>query len=342
MGPSQKRGYNDLPAMANKSAGQRQTAANTNRRPVRSLRIHPPPTQRQIAAKDDGTQTSLDVKDGEDVLVSSIAALTLDVPLVPLRPKRRVPSKPFPLLMLPPEVRIRIYEYFFADADSNRVLDLAPSNYRDYHRKLGLMRVNRQIHEEATHYFYSSRTFRIFPTFPGRYFKTKKPLLSRLKKNQRQCITSLELRLGPGFNAPPKGWIVNDALGLADCSNVRKLSVFVECDPSDGVFKGFRRAEGFYEGFSRSLLSSVLEAMPPIGAIEFDAWTSVKMNGAMMGGLIDIAKASGYPIRWGPERGWTDSTDDGDDILRYTQAALDESEYKRAIQTMYSLDSSLV
>lgn len=295
----------------NKPGGQRQTATKASHPPVRSLRIQAPAApaaQSQIKAAEEAAAS--EPKDQEESLAGSIAALTLDVPLIPFRPKRRVPAQPFPFLLLPPEVRIKVYEHFFNDVESNHVLDLAPSNYKDYHRKLGFMRVNRQIHNEATHYFYSSRPFRIFPTFPGRHLKTKKPLLARLKKNQRQCITTLELRLGPGFNAPPRGWVVNDALGLADCSNVRKLCVLVECDPSDGVFKGFRRAEGFYEGFSRKLLSDILDAMPTVGAIEFDAWPSVKKKGAMMHGLIDVAEKSGYPICWGPSRGWTDSPDD--------------------------------
>ncbi|KAL3958212.1 hypothetical protein ACCO45_006374 [Purpureocillium lilacinum] len=130
--------------------------------------------------------------------------------------------------------------------------------------------------------------------------KSKRPLLARLKPGQRECITTLELRLGPGWNAPPKGWVVNDALGLKDCVNVRKLSVFVECDPSDGVFKGFRRSEGFYEGFSRKLLASVAETLPHLAVIEFDSWSSVKKSGAMMQGLLDVAAQTGRLIRWGP------------------------------------------
>jgi len=91
---------------------------------------------------------------------------------------------------------------------------------------------------------------------------------------------------------------------------VRKLSVFVECDPSDGVFKGFRRSEGFYEGFSRKLLASVAETLPHLAVIEFDGWSSVKKSGAMMQGLLDVAAQTGRLIRWGPERGWTDADED--------------------------------
>ncbi|KAH6603111.1 hypothetical protein Trco_008535 [Trichoderma cornu-damae] len=241
-----------------------------------------------------------------------IAALTLDTPLIPLRKKPpRVPPTPFHFLSLPSELRVKIYEYYFQDDDE--ALDLSPDNYKRIHKKLGLMRVCRLLHEEATHYYYSTRTFRIFPTHPGKYFKSKRPLLARLKPRQRECITSLELRLGPGWNAPPKGWAVNDALGLRDCVNVHKLKVLVECDPSDGIFKGFRRSEGFYEGFSRTLLGNVLGAMPAVGVVEFDAWSSVKKSGAMMTGLLKaVAEYDGMLIRWGPERGWTDEDEEED------------------------------
>jgi hypothetical protein len=248
----------------------------------------------------------------DEVSKLSIASLSLDVPLRPFRPARKVPLTPFHFLMLPSELRIRIYDYFFDDIDD--VLDLGPDNYKRAHKKLGLMRVCRQIHEEATHFFYSTHTFRLFPTHPGRYFKTKKPLLARMKPNQRECMTSIELRLGPGWNAPPRGWVVNDALGLKDCINVHKLKVFVECDPSDGVFKGFRRSEGFYETFSRNLVANVLDAMPAVDFIEFDAWSSVKKSGAMMHGLLDVAAQSKRIICWGPERGWTDNMDEDDTV----------------------------
>ncbi|KFH43062.1 hypothetical protein ACRE_061760 [Hapsidospora chrysogenum ATCC 11550] len=257
-----------------------------------------------------------EIETEDEVNKLSIASLTLDVPLTPFRRPRRVPPKPFPFLHLPSELRLKVYEHFFDDEGAEAVLDLAPDNYKRYHRKLGLMRVNRQLHDEATHYFYSTRTFRIFPTYPGRYFKTKRPLLARLKKNQRQCIQSLELRLGPGWNAPPRGWTVNDALGLADCTGAHTLRVFVECDPSDGVFRGFRRAEGFYERFSQNLMARVIEVMPAVNTVEFDAWSSVKKGGPMMSGLLDVARRHERRICWGRERGWTaDSDDDNDGVI---------------------------
>ncbi|OIW23762.1 hypothetical protein CONLIGDRAFT_109191 [Coniochaeta ligniaria NRRL 30616] len=222
--------------------------------------------------------------------------------------KKPKPTKPFPFMALPSELRCKVYGYHFADSD--RTIDLDPANYKLIHKKLALLRVCRTIYGEASHYFYSTRPFRIFPTHPGRFFKTKKPLLARLNARQRACITSLELRLGPGWSMPPRGWVVNPALGLQDCVNVRYLTVFVECDPSDGVFKGFRRADGFYEAFSRNLLEKVLTELPTIDRVFFDAWTSVKKSGAMMRSLFDITASQGRKICFGPERGWTEQDEE--------------------------------
>jgi len=97
---------------------------------------------------------------------------------------------------------------------------------------------------------------------------------------------------------------VNEALGLADCTSVRVLKVFVECDPSDAIFKGFRKSEGFYEGFSANLLDEVLKEVPSIKVVEFDAYTSVKRNGDMMSGLGEVVAKYDKIVAWGAERGW--------------------------------------
>lgn len=228
----------------------------------------------------------------------------------PSEPKKRVcPAKTFPFMSLPSELRLKIYGFHFAG--QSRPVDLDPTNYKNLHKKLAILRTCRQMHVEASHFFYSTVTFRVFPTHPGRFFKTKKPLLARLSPRQRRCITSLELRLGPGWNKPPRGWVVNTALGLRDCFNLRKLTVFVECDPSDGIFNGFRRADGFYEGFCRDLLDCVLAEVPWLDSVELDAWPSVKKSGAMIQALLDVVAFQNRRVSWGPERGWTDGAADG-------------------------------
>ncbi|KAL7792154.1 hypothetical protein V8C37DRAFT_380936 [Trichoderma ceciliae] len=304
------------PPSARKSqatAKKSQTAVHKPQAAVQKFRASTSPAEASEQEPQKALATSVDDKPNKipiDSLTVNVASLTLDTPLIPLRKKLpRVPATPFHFLSLPSELRVKIYEYYFQDDDE--VLDLSPDNYKRIHKKLGLMRVCKLLHEEATYYYYGTRTFRIFPTYPGKYFKSKRPLLARLKPRQRECLTSLELRLGPGWNAPPKGWAVNDALGLKDCINVHKLKVLVECDPSDGIFKGFRRSEGFYEGFSRKLLGNVLEDIPSVNIVEFDAWSSVKKSGAMMTGLLKVvAGFEGTLVRWGPERGWTDGDEE--------------------------------
>ncbi|KAK3328750.1 hypothetical protein B0H66DRAFT_571559 [Apodospora peruviana] len=212
--------------------------------------------------------------------------------------------KPFRFMDLPSELRNRIYSEHFAEVP--RVVDLDSDNHKCIHKRLAILRTSRAIYHEASYVFYSTHTFRLFP-ITGRHFKAKKPLLAKLNKRQRSFITSLELRLGPGFNQPPRGWVVNPALGLADCINLRKLTVFVQCDPSDSFYAGFRRADGFYETFSQGLLNGVLTDLPFIDRVHFDAWPGVKKTGAMMRGLFDVTLSQGRMIGWGPERGWTDA-----------------------------------
>ncbi|KAI1867551.1 hypothetical protein JX265_007353 [Neoarthrinium moseri] len=237
-------------------------------------------------------------------LTNDIAALTVDIPLSN-KPKRRQ-IKPFRFFDLPSELRLKIYGYHFGAVDE--VLDLDHDNWKRIHHKLAIFRTCRQVYREASYAFYTTHTARIFPIY-GKFFKTKKPLLARMKPRPRGFLTSLELRLGPGWNGPPRGWVVNDALGLRDCVNVRRLRVFVEIDPSNDVCKGFRRSEGFYEKFSRDLLTAVLAEMPWCQTVEFDANPSVKKAGAMMRGLIDVATGQSRRLAWGPEKGW----DDGDE-----------------------------
>jgi len=214
----------------------------------------------------------------------------------------------FPFLSLPSELRSKIYGCAFEAVPP--ILDLDPDNFHLIYRKFSLFLVSKQIHAEASHHFYSSHTIRLFPTHPGRFFKTKKPLLARLSPQCRSSITSLELRLGPGWNKPPRGWVINDALGLQNATSVQVLKVFVECDPSDGIFKGFRQADGFYESFSKDLLNKVLEAVPSIEVVEFDAWTSVKKNGDMMMGLLEVATGFEKMVAWGQERGWNEEREE--------------------------------
>ena len=160
------------------------------------------------------------------------------------------------------------------------------------------------MHDEASRVFYGRNTFRIFPIH-GRFFHTKKPLLARLPAQYRAHITKLELRLGPGWTKPPKGWVADDRIGLADAAKARLLKVFVECDPaSDMIFEGFRIGQDFYTEFCVDLVRSILAQVSSLREVEFDAYPSVQKTSPLLQGLQNEAKAEQKRITWGPERGW--------------------------------------
>jgi hypothetical protein len=211
--------------------------------------------------------------------------------------------KPFPFLALPYELRIRIYEQLLIFPTT---IDLDPSNTRTLIRPLRLFLVSHAVHAEASRLFYSRNTFRIFAVH-GRFFHTKKQLLTRLPVTYRSYVTKLELRLGPGWTKPPKGWVVDAKLGLGDMRNVRGLRVFVECDPaSSEIFEGFRHKDGeeFYTTFCVGLLRGLFAQLSGLSKVEFDAYPSVSRTSPLMKGLIAEVKAGQKKIIWGPERGW--------------------------------------
>ncbi|KAI0169991.1 hypothetical protein GGR52DRAFT_552479 [Hypoxylon sp. FL1284] len=283
----------------NAAKGSRATGTTTGPTPVSSALTTP------LSSTYPSTYASEAEYDANDA-VAKLQAGVSSMSLAPNQPKsKRVKQPPFRFLHLPSELRLKVYDYHFAN--TGFVLDLDPDNYKRIHQKLAILRTCRTIYREASYLFYSTHPVRIFPTHPGRYFKTKKPLLARMKPCQRASMTSLELRLGPGWSKPPRGWVVNEALGLSDCVSLAKLTVFVECDPGNEIFRGFRQPDNFYERFSKSLLTDVLDEMPWVERIEFDAWPSVKKSGALMRGLMELVTSRGLKISWGKERGWTDA-----------------------------------
>ncbi|MCJ1272794.1 hypothetical protein MMC21_000583 [Puttea exsequens] len=201
--------------------------------------------------------------------------------------------QPFRFFDLPSELRSKILSYLLT-LDS--VIDLHPTNYRAAHKRLALFLASKRLHLEASTLFYSTHTFRILPTH-GRFFSPRTiPLPMRLPLRYRAALTSLELRLGPGWSNPPKSWRVTDALGLEQMDAVRRLRVFVECDPSHEIFRGFRIGKDFFTEFSGGLLEGVLEKLPVVETVEFEAWPSVMWEGPLMKSLRRIARGKGKRV----------------------------------------------
>lgn len=99
---------------------------------------------------------------------------------------------------------------------------------------------------------------------------------------------------------------MNHSLGLRDMVQVRTLKVFIECDPSHPVFRGFRLSKGYYTWFAGDLLRSILKELPNLHQVEFDAFPSVEKSGDLMRRLLLEVRLAKKKILWGPERGWTD------------------------------------
>jgi hypothetical protein len=210
--------------------------------------------------------------------------------------------KPFRFFDMPYELRLRVYEYLLI---FNKTLDLDPTNHRTVAPSLRLFYASRRMHEEASHVFYGRNTFRLFPIH-GRYINAKWPLFARVPRKYRGLVTRLELRLGPGFTRPPRGWVVDKRLGLAAVAKAYRLKIFVELDPaSSEIFEGFRTGDkSFYTEYCVDLLRSVLAQVPTIGEIEFDAYPSVPKSSPLVEGLLAEARLNQKRIAWGPERGW--------------------------------------
>ena len=227
-------------------------------------------------------------------LADSMAALSLN-------------RQPFRFFDLPSELRVRVYEVLLIIPDT---IDLDPNNFRRIAPRLNIFLVCKRMHEEAFRIFYSRHTLRLYPLSP-RFFHTKRPLFARLPRRYRAVVTKLELRVGPGWTAPPRCWNTAPSLGLVDATDVRLLKVFVEIDPSaHDIFKGFRVTDDYYTLFCRDLVREIVRQAPSLEEVQFDAWTAVSKHAPLMRALLNEVKAAKKEISWGPLRGWNDGAQD--------------------------------
>ncbi|KAF2186730.1 hypothetical protein K469DRAFT_738498 [Zopfia rhizophila CBS 207.26] len=128
-------------------------------------------------------------------------------------------------------------------------------------------------------------------------------LLTRISPRYRAVITAVELRLGPGWHKPARGWVVDPRLGLSDTVKLRLLKIFVECDPeSHEVFDGFRTSQFSYAKFCVNLARGLLTQVPSVSDVEFDGYPSISKSSPLLQGLFDEVEANSKQITWGPER----------------------------------------
>ncbi|PLB34326.1 uncharacterized protein BDW47DRAFT_112407 [Aspergillus candidus] len=225
------------------------------------------------------------------------------------------PVTPFPFFDLPSEIRLRIYSFVLFTprrrkrpqpvpkrpngtvGASSKNPPLAPLSER-----LALFLVSRRMHNEATDFFYSSQTFRIFQIQDH----SRTPTVRLIPSQYLPSVATIELILGSSWTAPPKSWTVNRSLGLEQMTRVRTLKVFIECDPSHPVFEGFRISPNFYTEFAGGLLRQIIKRLPNLAYVEFDGYPSVRKSGSLMKRLLFETRVSGAKVAWGPERGWTD------------------------------------
>ena len=218
------------------------------------------------------------------------------------------PSQKFRFFNLPSELRHKVLSYLLLQ---NRIIDLDPANAISNPARLNLFLTSRRMHEEAYHVFYGIHTFRIFPIHPRFFGSRVKSVLSRLSPRYRAALVSLELRLGTGWSKPPKTWTVTDKLGLQDCTRVRSLEVFVECDPSHQIFHGFRVSIDFFTDFSSNLLESIVKRLPYLEWVTFNRHgPSVRRDSELMSRLQEAVLKGQKRIAWAKGKWAEDEEDD--------------------------------
>jgi len=199
---------------------------------------------------------------------------------------------------------------------------------------LNLFLTSRRVYEEAYRVFFS-QPMRLYPLH-GRFFNTKKPLLARLPPKYREVVHTFELRLGPGWSKPPRAQNTNESLGLRDCINTRTLKIFVELDPSEQIFHGFRgknATEDTYKWFCVDLVRGIFEQIPSLEVVELDAFPGVRKDAPLVVALRRITREAGKLMTWGALRGW-DGVEDALEVpgLEHAMAGMRLNDAPRVVE----------
>jgi len=204
-----------------------------------------------------------------------------------------VGAKHFRFFDLPLEIRRLIMSFLF---HYKHPLDI---DFRTI-RTLSLLPVCHRWYDEVVGVFFGSNTFRLLPTHPKAVTKRAKPLISNFTSLQRAAITSVDLRLGPFWTQPPKCWKLDHKAGLEDLVSLRKLRVFVQIDPSQPIFKGFRGpGKEFYTHFCGDLLKEIFTRVPNLEEVELDGELSVAKDGPLLSELAQQVRNADKKLSWG-------------------------------------------
>lgn len=103
---------------------------------------------------------------------------------------------------------------------------------------------------------------------------------------------------------------MTDKLGLQDCTRVRDLEVFVECDPSHQIFHGFRVSIDFFTDFSSNLLAMIVQRLPSLDRVTFNRHgPSVQRDSELMSRLQEAVLKGEKRIAWAQGK-WADDEED--------------------------------